>query len=102
MVVQDVYAEEEDDVDDPPAEGDAVRLEEEGRARAVKLRGEADDGDEKELDTGKEGSFTFWRNLVSQKEPCPKCHRRQVFAQPRRQPVPPFLFLPLFVFLSLV
>lgn len=59
VVVQDVDAEEEHDIDQPPPDGDAIRLQEERRPFAIKLRGEPDDGHEEELDEGKESALTL-------------------------------------------
>jgi hypothetical protein len=50
MVVEGVYAEEEDNVDQPASNWHLVRLEEEWGARSVELSRQADDGDKDELD----------------------------------------------------
>lgn len=57
MVVQDVDGEEQEDVDEPAADGDAVRSEEEGRPAGIELGDVAGDGHEDELDEGQEGSW---------------------------------------------
>lgn len=56
MVVQDVDAEEQDDVDQPAADGHLVGRNEERRARGVELGDVAGDGHEEELDKRQEGS----------------------------------------------
>jgi hypothetical protein len=54
MVVQDVDGEEQDDIDEPAADGDAVRSEEEGGTAWIELRDVAGSGNEDELDKGQE------------------------------------------------
>ena len=64
MVVQHVDGEEEEDVDQPAAEGHAVRSEEEGRAVGVELGDVACDGHEDELNKGQEGPFEDVRTAI--------------------------------------
>jgi hypothetical protein len=62
MVVQHVDGEEEEDVDQPAAEGHTVRSKEEGRAVRVELGDVARGGHEDELYEGEEGPFGDVRN----------------------------------------
>lgn len=55
MVVQHVDGEEEEDIDQPPADGDTVRSEEEGWPVGVELGEVAGGSDEDELHKGQEG-----------------------------------------------
>ena len=55
MVVQHVDGEEEEDIDQPPADGDAVRSKEEGWAVGVELGKVAGGSNEDELYKGQEG-----------------------------------------------
>jgi hypothetical protein len=57
VVVQHVDAEEQEDIDQPPPDGDAILFQEERRPCSVKLRREPDGGDEEELDECEECSF---------------------------------------------
>lgn len=54
MVVQDVDGEEQEDIDEPAADGDAVWSEEERGPAWVELREVARGGNEDELDEGQE------------------------------------------------
>jgi hypothetical protein len=56
VIVEHVDAEEECDADQPARDGDLVRLEEEGRAPAVELARQTDDGHEEKLNECEEGS----------------------------------------------
>lgn len=64
VIVQDIDAEKQHDIDQPSAQRNAVWLEEKRRSCAVELRRKADDGHEEELDKGKESPFTC--GMVSQ------------------------------------
>ena len=65
MVVQHIDAEEQDNIDQPPSNRDLVLFEEEGRTCSVKLRWEANDRHEEELDKREEGSCSQYTGSVS-------------------------------------
>jgi hypothetical protein len=57
VVVEDVDAEEKNDIDTPAFDGDFVRADEERRTVAVELGDVAGDGDEEKLGKRKEGTL---------------------------------------------
>ena len=50
MIVQHIYGEEQDDIDQPAAYRHSIRLEEMRRSASIELRDESGDGHKEELD----------------------------------------------------